>query len=173
MVNYNYLIELMKKYKGPCGDLILNKEACLKKIDDDTIYLSVKSNNSESTIPVNSMEELDEGFMVNGNIPINLKGVWPEFIVGYLRPEMIESMIKDSIEFIVYWRGLRIIFRDKKIKFYPMDVDLTKGFKLTQINKGLELTVGDLKLSIPGNCLILFGKRRKSEPVEDKPIWED
>lgn len=174
LVDYAYFIKLMKKFKGPCGDLILNNEACLRKIDE-TVYLSIKSDNDDCKIPVNSMERTDEGFIINGDTVVKLEGVLPEFIAGNLRPEILESMIKDSIRFEVSWEGYGIKFVGKEIGTGLMTMDLTgKEIKVRSWgHRGFDLIIGNSTFGIPGTSSIILGKRKPKVGNGDKPLWED
>ena len=176
LVDYAYFIKLMKKFKGPCGDLILNNEARLTKTENETVCLSIKSDNGDDCmIPVNSMERTDEGFIINGDTVVKLEGVLPEFIAGNLRPEILESMIKDSIRFQVSWKGYGIKFVGNEIGTGLMTMDLTgKEIKVRSSHLGFELIVENSKFGIPGTSSIILGKR-KPKPVGngDKPLWED
>lgn len=117
---YEYLIKLMKKVKGPCRDLVLNKEVSFKKIDESTICLSRTSFYTSSIIPINSIKSIEEGFVVNGHIVVNLKEIYLEFCTRDLSPEMLELIIQDAKNSIEFRGGIKVRFGDNKVKFGPL-----------------------------------------------------
>lgn len=157
---YEYLIKLMKRVKGPCNDLVFNKEVSFKRTDKNTVCLSMTSYNS--MIPINSIKSIEGGFVVNGNITVNLKEIYLEFRMKDLSSEMFELIIqdaKDSIEFLIpYRRGFKVRFGNNKIKFGPIEIDLTgQEIKLTPATEEyFELVVGNSKIQIPKRSAVLF-----------------
>lgn len=163
---YEYLVKLMKRVKGPCNDLVFNKEVKFQKTDENTVCLSMASFYTESIIPINSIKGIEGGFVVNGNITVNLKEIYLEFRMRDLSPEMFELIIqdaKDSIEFLIPYRGgIKVTFGNNKIKFGPIEIDLTgQEIKLIPATEEyFELVVGNSKIQIPKRSAVLFEIRK-------------
>lgn len=160
---YGYLVELLKKIKGPCH-LKLSKDTWFEKTGDKEVGLSVETNYMDLFTPINSIESLDEGFLVNGNVSVNIIGKL-EFRIKDLEPMMIESMIKDSIEFRIPCNGSEIQFGGGKMNVGIQETDLT-GLEISirAVSENFELKVGSSKLLLPWNSYIVIDKEQP-DPV--------
>lgn len=161
---YGYLVELLKKVKGPFS-LKLCKDAWLEKTGDTTVSLAISTNYLDCTVPINSIESLDGGFQVNGNVCVELIEKL-EFHIKDLEPMIIESMIKDSIEFRIPCNGSEIQFGGGKMNVGVQETDLT-GLEVSIRNVGenFELKVGNSKLLIPWNSYIVIDKEQPEPDI--------
>lgn len=161
---YGYLVELLKKIKGPCG-LKLNKDTWFEKTGDKTVGLSVATNYLDLFVPINSIESLDEGFLVNGNVSVGILG-YLEFRIRDLEPMIIESMIKDSISFRIPCNGSEIQFGGGTMTVGIQDTDLTDlEVSIRAVGESFELKVGNSKLSIPWNSYLIIDKEQPEPDI--------
>ena len=166
---YGYLVELLKKIKGPCG-LKLCKDAWFEKTSDKEVALSIATNCMDLFVPIHSIESLDAGFVVNGNVSVNINGKL-EFHIKDLDQMMIESMIKDSINFDIPCTGFDVQFFDGKMKFGPMEVKIAgQKVKVEQVGENFEINVGSSKIRLPWNSYIVIDKQQFDDVVGDIEI---
>lgn len=160
---YGYLVDLMKKVKGPFS-LKLCKDAWFEKTGDTTVSLAISTNYLDCTVPINSIESLDGGFQVNGNVCVELVENL-EFRLKDLEPMIVESMIKDSIEFRIPCNGSEIQFGNGKITVGIQETDLT-GLEVSirEVGGSFELKIGSSRLLLPWNSYIIIDKEQP-DPV--------